>query len=908
VNTRNVKVVQDNVVGGTDDSGFVLYGETCGMQTPAIRNNEVHGALVGAFVMSTPIACAQLVNFVAWKCGHIGVLTVDQTANIRLDNITVADNHIGISLNYIRSGMWGRSDISNSRIFGSTAASTCSGSVSCRAVGPKDVYGLSCQSVFGNGYRRVGLISAQYLNRPKTCKMDGGLDVCRPPTTPERLCSLPWEKRYGLPTTSVHGEMYVVNTVFGYFDQVDCGRRSVAVALNPSQIDYTPHMFTSGISWTAVNVSARMDFGLSSVHPSECQTSCDSVNFAMTQDLDGSFLSAGAGALMSQANPLLAKNFPQCTSYDLAGSIHCPGMRLFQAMLENNDLDRGGRIFGPVRATKLDAVENRTVWSKGPFDDLCAKRFFFGQYPFALEPGNTYFLHTTGTMPSNSRIQFFSTSSSDVVLLKIFFTKPYTISVFNNGVKVPASTIRPTLNSARGANVLDPQERVLYLVLRGSATGGEQVYDLRTENNVQLSLSLKISEAEFFGPTLVNNLAMLLQIPASRIRIVAVHAQGTRRRLLQSNSTGNLSTTGGVSVNVEIAPPQSVETVASNTTALTENIVAQQTLMARVSEIATSGLLKTTLAASGIPLAAMSITPPPGVGDTSSNSFAVAVDPVSNNNNNAHSESSSNSIAVYIGAGAGAGVLVILVLFVVWAHQQKVLFFKSKNQKTFVAAEAPTPSIVVTIPDSTYQDSVQNDSASSTNGSQDSMQFIEHASDGRASSSFSELSHGQIAPSTVATSPPHSSWSRPDCNRAAANKLLESQFPGTFVVYGKGLACLAVKYPDGVHHIPIVKLERALPRFRLAIDDQQPWHSDIASLIKFYQSPRDGMGGVVLTVMAARPWPSPRPTRSLSPSRTIHDVDTVSPSNTSSFARPSSRGSQRLNLNSNSELVEATEL
>ena len=66
-------------------------------------------------------------------------------------------------------------------------------------------------------------------------------------------------------------------------------------------------------------------------------------------------------------------------------------LTIYGAMLENNDLDRGSRFIGPVVVTKLsNNPDNRTTWSHGPFNDECAMRFFFGQYPFVLEPGYVY--------------------------------------------------------------------------------------------------------------------------------------------------------------------------------------------------------------------------------------------------------------------------------------------------------------------------------------------------------------------------------------------------------------------------------------------------------------------------------------------------------------------------------------
>ena len=95
----------------------------------------------------------------------------------------------------------------------------------------------------------MGITSAQYTNLPKTCGVSGGLQVCRPVTTPERMCGMPWEKRYGLPDDVSHAELYINDTVFAHFPNAsDCGKRSAILVLNPSQVDFNPPFTLSRIA------------------------------------------------------------------------------------------------------------------------------------------------------------------------------------------------------------------------------------------------------------------------------------------------------------------------------------------------------------------------------------------------------------------------------------------------------------------------------------------------------------------------------------------------------------------------------------------------------------------------------------------------------------------------------------
>jgi hypothetical protein len=69
---------QNNLVGGSQDSGVVMPPESCSVGTLVASGTEVHGALVGVLLLSVGFDCAAAGGIKAWKCAHIGILTVDQ--------------------------------------------------------------------------------------------------------------------------------------------------------------------------------------------------------------------------------------------------------------------------------------------------------------------------------------------------------------------------------------------------------------------------------------------------------------------------------------------------------------------------------------------------------------------------------------------------------------------------------------------------------------------------------------------------------------------------------------------------------------------------------------------------------------------------------------------------------------
>jgi hypothetical protein len=95
------------------------------------------------------------------------------------------------------------------------------------------------------------------------------------------MCSLPWEKRYGLPLGIDSADLFVEDTLFGYFPSAECGQRSAAVALNPSQTDFHPPLTFSGVSYVDVDEDAKFVLGRTGATVTECRGMCDSLAFAM---------------------------------------------------------------------------------------------------------------------------------------------------------------------------------------------------------------------------------------------------------------------------------------------------------------------------------------------------------------------------------------------------------------------------------------------------------------------------------------------------------------------------------------------------------------------------------------------------------------------------------------------------
>jgi plastocyanin len=605
--------VSGNVVAGSEDIGFMMYPvDTCDQSEPArINNNEAYGALVGQYILSNAgnDECRVVSPFKAWKNAHLGVVAVDQQASIKVIGLKLADNHLGISLNFVKTGWESFSTIEDSAILGSTAASVGGVSSICRAVKMGDTRGLGCNSEFGTAWRRVGIVMPQYTNLAKTCEHTSAGGVCRPPNKVFRICSLPWENRFGNVNVQ-HATMEITNTVFAHWKTSDDGAKSRAIALNPSQPDFAPRTTLSDITWDSatVDATARFQLGDASYQTNEATAcngvmgSCDAVNYFTVVDADGStmapFWNDGSDVrgerftILSAFNPAIARA-DKCISDASTQSIVCRDYNMIRLVLESDPPRFVKRRLGPATITKYsdtpkyEAADNRTSFSVGPFPQGCSCQKHFAQFTMEVEAGLEYDLFTTAVLQDKNRISFNSPNSSDCIVAKIMFSKPNAIEVFEatrdggRGELIPRaeSGVYPTATDVSGTNLHHPQERMLYVTLCG---GENNAFWMDYTSTIQVTATLAMTVDAFFATedpnsrttgmdSFVTNVALLLGIPHSQIKVACVHYVGQpciplRRARRATGDDAAVDESVGLEVEFEIAAPETALTDAGEET------------------------------------------------------------------------------------------------------------------------------------------------------------------------------------------------------------------------------------------------------------------------------------------------------------------------------------------------------
>ena len=240
-----------NLVAGSYDSAYTFQPPDCGaaQQQRYFGFNEATAARIGVFALSRAAGsgtCVGISNFLVSLAPHVGILTVDQVSDFVASNVIVTDSHIAVSYSFVSPLAENHGILASATLAGTTALSTtvdnstgraCSQNAACMAMTKEDVVGTTCGSVFGPTVRRIGWLIPQITNKGKTCTLSPG-GVCSPPNQPERLCAMPWEKRYALPEGHMKMDWTLRNVTFVNFvgDSLDCGGRSKAIAHNPTQV------------------------------------------------------------------------------------------------------------------------------------------------------------------------------------------------------------------------------------------------------------------------------------------------------------------------------------------------------------------------------------------------------------------------------------------------------------------------------------------------------------------------------------------------------------------------------------------------------------------------------------------------------------------------------------------------
>ena len=601
--------------------------------------NEAVGCRVGLMVVnddpaeSSPSTCAVVTGITAWRNAHMGVGGVDAVANTLVAGVVVAENHIGISFSYFRSDAAVFSGVSDSLVIGSLSQQACSegdpaatGSTwatqKCQVFSHPDPFGLSraCQSVLAQGaYTRVGVLIPQSTSIPKTCKLAGRFQpgTCAPSLTIDRLCALPYEKRYALPMGEMYVEHHLFRTTFtGFSGSAACGAvRGAALGINPSQIDEQPTVVSSALTWAGedaglMDMNARL--GLSISDDWACSSSdCNGQQLLLIHDYRGFLLGTADAAIPDAAargnvSGQVVFNFPNlvdesCVAAaslgpDIYSCLAADGFRQYDGLWEDKQDQGDKNVVGPIVVSRYPgyaAGAARAYSSYSGKFDPCPDQLPTNRFQLLLAAGHYHKLHSAGPMPVSWVLRWDAPSAADSAVVDIALLQPYVVDVYvGSAMEGPFTLVAPqdgapTYSDAAGANAINPRARNVTAVLRGGALNH---YMFVITPTISVTVRMAMSLADFIGATFVANVATLLGIDASRVKIADVRSGSVvvdfTIAAARSNATSN-STSGGNST--------SAASGANSTQVYNAQVVALQTLASNLTASSLAGALNVTV-------------------------------------------------------------------------------------------------------------------------------------------------------------------------------------------------------------------------------------------------------------------------------------------------------------------------
>ncbi|CAL8293184.1 unnamed protein product [Merluccius merluccius] len=640
VNEGTNVVLQHNIVAGFERVGYRIDGEPC----PGSPNsneeweqNEAHGGLFGVYMNKDGLpGCSLIRGFTVWKSWDYGIY-IQTPSNIIVAEVTLADNGMGLmpmvysppSLSHAYADK--TVHVRDALVVGTSPDFNCSDTV------PLQDFNI-IESTSERGARLP----------------DGGPSGFCWPSFLSGHNAAPFMPHQGsMSYNAIRGLMTVVDTTFVAFRNV-C-RSSAMFMTSPSNSDLQHPIHVERITLSDSTEEAKIFIqrpDLSKVNPSDCvDMDCDAKKKSMLKDLDGSLLSA-VGTVIPHSEfewngdprrglgdyriPKVMLTYPNgsripvetiapnkgviredCTYVEAWQSYKCFGLNYRMLAIENMDADTETRRLSPVALLGGGFVD----LINGPQDHgwcdgyTCQMRLslFHG----IVATGHNFSVYFSSVTPQSLRLMMLNAPSTESVLVAIFYSKPQRLDVYvDDSLVAPTNadwneehtdyTLKepgfpdeyvPEMTFELGSNFFDPDSKMLTVLVRGS-----EPVEIRMSPLLVIAFNLPaMTEEEFFGDSLVQNLAIFLKVPSNMIRITKIVREdggGTAGRRKRSAA--------GLTVEVEIKKPPVQQT--SNSTNVEADFTELQSLADNLGQAAVSGSLSQSI---GFNVSSVGIIPPP---------------------------------------------------------------------------------------------------------------------------------------------------------------------------------------------------------------------------------------------------------------------------------------------------------
>ncbi|XP_029299003.1 LOW QUALITY PROTEIN: PKHD1 like 1, tandem duplicate 1 [Cottoperca gobio] len=639
VNEGTNVVLQHNIVAGYERVAYRIDGEPC----PGYLNdnekwidNEAHGGLFGVYMNKDGLpGCSLIQGFFVWRSFDHAIY-FQVIMSVIIANVTLVDNGLGImpviyappSLSHAYSDK--TVHVQNALVVGSSPSFNCSATL------PSSDFNM-----------------ANSKNHRAPRPLTGGRSgICWPSFASGHNSAPEKPHHVNMNYNAINGLMTVKDTTFVGFRDVCSGETNVMFITNPINEDLQHPVHVSDITMVDSTEEARVFVhraDVSKANPSDCvDMDCDAKKKTLLKDLDGSFLGA-VGAVVPQSEyewggdarrglgdyriPKVMLTFPNgsripvnqiaphkgvirenCTYVSSWQSYKCFGLNYRMLVIESLDADTETRRLSPVAVLGDGFVD----LINGPQDHgwcsgyTCQKRVSL--FHSIVATGHSFDVFFSSVSPQKLRLMILNSDPSESILVSIFYSKPQRLDVYVNNILIAPTNVKwnadqsdytlkkpirpgqytPQLNATVGNNYFDQDYKMLKVVVRGS-----QPVEIRTSPVLFISFELPaMTEDEFFGESLIQNLALFLKVPPNMIRITnIIREDGSARRRKRST---------GLKVEVEIKKPPVQQ--ASNTTNDDEDFTLLKSIADDLGRAAVSGNLSQSI---GFNVSSMGVIPPP---------------------------------------------------------------------------------------------------------------------------------------------------------------------------------------------------------------------------------------------------------------------------------------------------------
>ncbi|XP_071793632.1 fibrocystin-L-like isoform X1 [Asterias amurensis] len=569
-------ILINNTVAGSERVAFKIKGEKCYEAPNPLTDwygNVGHSTLHGIHMHSiSEPGCAKVSNFLIYKCWDYGVYHL-VSSSVLLTDMKLIDNNIAVmpmvmtppAISHVTSDKFVR--IEKSLIVGVSDSFDCTAD----AVQPENAGQSSKQRAPrppGGGH--AGYVWGSFLSSSN---------------------GSPFKTFHGCNSyPMINGKSEIDDVVFRGFG-THCGKEDVAIMTNKKSEDGIHPMTTSGVTFEDVDEDRKIFIyrpNVGSVNPSDCvDMDCDGQKKAMIRDLDGTLLGS-VGTVIAQSefewdgdsrrglgdyripkvmltNPdgsrILADDIApnkgiyrgtnnECEYNSNWQAYKCHGIDHMMLIVESMDGDTEVRRLSPMAMYSDGYVD----LINGPQDQgwchgyTCQERI--STFYTLIATGKEYEVYFTSTNPQTLRFHLLNSDDSQAVVIGIWYANPQRLDVYyqdryvtpNNAdfssgeftwkakdPSLPADQYNPSVSSGiYGENYFDRDTQTLWMLIKGPVP-----IEIRTTAVIMVTFGVPaVSVDDFYEENLVRNLAGLLNIDESQIRIVDVvsEASGRRRR------------------------------------------------------------------------------------------------------------------------------------------------------------------------------------------------------------------------------------------------------------------------------------------------------------------------------------------------------------------------------------------